>query len=111
MATAIKGWGVERGYQIDLFEAEYNQVERQFMDPTSDLYQFDAQYIVVFQSTHKWNEHYSLLSAQEQLSLADNRLDFVREVCASTQAKVIYFNYPEIEDTVFLHLSGSKDEF
>lgn len=101
LATAIKGWGVERGYRIDLFEAEYNQVERQFMDPTSDLYQFDAQYIVVFQSTHKWNEHYSLLSAQEQLSLADNRLDFVREVCASTQAKVIYFNYPEIEDTVF----------
>ncbi len=101
LATAIKGWGVERGYHIDLFEAEYNQVERQFMDPTSDLYQFDAQYIVVFQSTHKWNEHYSLLPAQQQLSLADERLAFVKEICASTQAKVIYFNYAEIDDTVF----------
>lgn len=101
LATAIKGWGIERGYPIDIFEAEYNQVERQFLDPASDLYQFDAQYIVVFQSTHKWNEHYSLLSSQEQLSLADERLAFIREVCASTQAKIIYFNYPEIEDTVF----------
>ncbi len=101
LATAIKGWGVEKGYQIDLFEAEYNQVERQFMDPTSDLYSFDPQYIVVFQSTHKWNELYSLLSAQEQTALADQRLDFVRSICASTQAKVIYFNYAEIEDTVF----------
>ncbi len=101
LATAIKGWGVERGYHIDLFEAEYNQVERQFMDSTSDLYQFDAQYIVVFQSTHKWNEHYSLLPAQQQLSLADERLAFVKEICASTQAKVIYFNYAEIDDTVF----------
>ena len=62
LATAIKGWGVEKGYHIDLFEAEYNQIERQFMDPTSDLYQFDAQYIVVFQSTHKWNEQYCMLS-------------------------------------------------
>ncbi len=101
LATAIKGWGVEKGYQIDLFEAEYNQVERQFMDPTSDLYSFAPQYIVVFQSTHKWNEHYSLLSAQEQFVLADQRLEFVRSICASTQAKVIYFNYAEIEDAVF----------
>ena len=101
LATAIKGWGVERGYRIELFEAEYNQVERQFMDPTSDLHQFDAQYIVVFQSTHKWNEHYSLLSTAEQGTLADNRLDFVTQICDSTNAKIIYFNYPEIEDTVF----------
>lgn len=101
LATAIKGWGIERGYNIDLFEAEYNQVERQILDPTSDLHQFNAQFIVVFQSTHKWNEHYSLLSSQEQLSLADERLAFIREICASTQVKVIYFNYPEIEDTVF----------
>ena len=48
LATAIQGMGVERGYHIDLFEAEYNQVERQFMDPTSELYQFDADIIVVF---------------------------------------------------------------
>lgn len=38
LATAIKGVGIERGYNIDLFEAEYNQVERQVLDPTSDLY-------------------------------------------------------------------------
>ena len=30
LATAIQGMGVEHGYHIDLFEAEYNQVERQF---------------------------------------------------------------------------------
>ncbi len=101
LATAIKGWGVERGLHVDLFEAEYNQVERQFMDPTSDLYSFNPQYIVVFQSTHKWNEHYSLLPSQEQTALADQRLDFVRNICAATQAKMIYLNYPEIEDTVF----------
>ena len=39
LATSIKGMGIERGYNIDLFEAEYNQVERQVLDPTSDLYQ------------------------------------------------------------------------
>ena len=60
LATAIEGVGVERGYNINFFEAEYNQVERQVLDPTSDLHQFAAKYTVVFQSTHKLLEAYSL---------------------------------------------------
>jgi len=47
LSTAIRGVGVEHGYNLILFEAEYNQVEQQFVDPTSDLYQFDADFIVV----------------------------------------------------------------
>lgn len=101
LATAIRGMGVEKGYGINLYEAEYNQVERQFMDPTSDLYQFEADYIVVFQSTHKWNEHYALLNAEQQSHLADDRLDFVQMMCQQTKARVIYLNYPEIDDAVF----------
>lgn len=100
-ATAIKGIGVERGYRIDLMEAEYNQVERQVMDPTSDLYQHGAKYTVVFQSTHKLLEQYSLMEATEWSSLADKRIDFVKTICAQVEGKIIYMNYPEIEDTVF----------
>lgn len=101
LATAIKGMGVDRGYNIDLFESEYNQVERQFMDPTSDLYDFDADYIIVFQSTHKLNEKYSLSSVSDQGNIAEERLDFVRTICQATDKRIIYFNYPEIEDTIF----------
>ena len=103
LATAIKGMGIERGYTIDLFEAEYNQVERQFMDPTSDLYEFDADIIVVFQSTHKLGEHHSMLPVEQQMALADDRLGFIASICENpllANKKVIYFNYPEIEDTV-----------
>ena len=101
LATAIKGSGVERGFNVDLFEAEFNQVERQILDPTSEFHMFDAKYSVVFQSTHKLLEKYSLMSADKWDTLADERLSFVRELCANTNSKVIYFNYPEIEDTVF----------
>ena len=101
LATAIKGVGVERGYNVNLFEAEYNQVERQILDPTSDYYAFNAQYTVIFQSTHKLLEKYSLLPSADWSKLADERIAFVRAICESVQGKVIYYNYPEIEDTVF----------
>ena len=101
LATAIKGEGIEYGYNINLFEAEYNQVERQILDPTSDLYAFDAKYTVVFQSTHKLLEQYSLKSASEWSTLADERINFIRTICENLGGKIIYYNYPEIEDTVF----------
>ena len=101
LATGIKGMGIERGYNTDLFEAEYNQVERQVFDPTSDFYQHEAKYTIVFQSTHKLLEKYSMISADEQARMADERLEFIRTICAQVPGHIIYYNYPEIEDTVF----------
>ena len=112
LCTAIRGMGVERGYNIDLFEAEYNQVERQLLDPTSDLYQFNADFIVIFQSTHKLGENHAMLSTEQQASLADERISFLASVCenpALAGKKIIYFNYPEIEDTVFGSYANKVD--
>ncbi len=112
LCTAIRGIGVDRGYNIDLFEAEYNQVERQLLDPTSDMYQFDADFLVIFQSSHKLGEHHSVLSAEMQATLADERISFLASICenpALAGKKIIYFNYPEIEDTVFGSYSNRVD--
>ena len=104
LVTAIKGEAMDRGYSLDIYEGEYNQVERQLMDPTSDFYQFDAEMTMIFQSTHKLGEYHSLLPATKQEQLAEERLSFIASLCESpsfANKKLIYFNYPEIEDTVF----------
>ena len=104
LAKALRGMSIERSFQMNLFEAAYNQVERQFMDPSSELYEFDADIIVVFQSTHKLGEYHSGLPIEGQASLADERLSFVASICENpslANKKIIYFNYSEIEDTVF----------
>lgn len=104
LCTAIRGMGVERGYNIELFEAEYSQVEQQLLSPDSELYQYDADFIIIFQSTHKLGEYHALQSIERQSALADDRLSFVASVCenpALAGKKIVYFNYPEIGDTVF----------
>ena len=104
LATAIKGTAAMRGISIELMEAEYDQVERQILDPTSDLYRFNPEYIVVFQSSHKLAEKHSLLSQKDQVEVASSRLEFVELMCQNkhlAHTKFIYINYPEIEDGVF----------
>jgi len=104
LATAIRGMGVCRGYRIELFEAEFNQVERQIQDPSSELYAYGADIIVLFQSTHKLCEFHSRLSQERQVALADERIAFVASICENPSFAnkiIICLNYPEIEDGVF----------
>ena len=104
LVTAVKGEAVDRSLPLDIYEGEYNQIELQLMDPTSDLYKYDAEITIIFQSTHKLGEYHSSLSINQQERLADNRLSFISSLCESpffANKKIVYFNYPEIEDTVF----------
>lgn len=104
LVISIKGEAVDRGLSLDFYEGEYSQVERQLMDPTSELYEYDAEIIIIFQSTHKLGEYHSSLSIDKQELLAEERLSFVTAICENpffANKKIIYFNYPEIEDTVF----------
>lgn len=110
LAFALKGTAVERGYTLDLYEAEYNQVERQVMDPTAELYAHQAQYTLIFQSTHKLLEHFSTSNVATRTALAEERIAFLRHACGSVQGKVICFNYPEIEDVVFGSYANQLEE-
>lgn len=101
LSIAIRAIGVECGYNVDLFEAEYNQVEQQFLDNSSDLFAFKPDYIVVFQSTHNLLSKYNKLPVEKQASIANERLDFIRSISNTVSSPLIYLNYPEIEDDVF----------
>ncbi|MEO3404310.1 HAD-IIIC family phosphatase [Mucilaginibacter sp. CAU 1740] len=101
--TAIRGYGVELGLKLELYEADYNQIEQQVYDPTSELYAFAPSYIVIIQSTeHLLHSFYK----------EDNRAGFANEVIAKTadlyttlsqrlKTQVIINTYVEINDQVF----------
>lgn len=101
LATSIQGEAILRGYNPNLYEADYNQVEMQVMDPNSELHNFNADYTVIYQSSHKLLEHHSLLDSVNQEKLADERIEFVKTICEQIKGRIIYYNYPEIDDTVF----------
>lgn len=101
LAIALRGMGYERGYNMNLYEAGYDDIERQIFVPTSELYQFNADVVIVFQSAHKLLSYYNNLSVDNQASLASERIHFIETIYKTLNTKIIYFNYPEIDDTVF----------
>jgi FkbH-like protein len=110
LAVALRGTAVERGYNPELFEAEYNQIEQQVRDKTSDLFRFGAEYTIVFQSTHKLLEKFGRTKPENRKTIADERIAFVEMMRQTLPGKIIYYNYPEIDDTVFGNYANSVEE-
>ena len=104
LATAVRGAAVDMGFNIDLYEADYNQIEQQFLDPGSDLHHSDAQWIVLFQATHQLAALHAAMSPADRNMLAQQRLDFVESIVTDVAwagCRILCLNYPEIDDTVY----------
>ena len=99
ISIAIKGYAIENGYSIDLFDADYNQIEQLILDPSSDLYSFNADYIIIYQSSQKLLQRYN--KSDSKHLLAGERLSFVKTACSLIKAPIIYVNYPELDDNIF----------
>lgn len=108
--VAIKGCGVEKGLNIDLWEADFNQIQRQILDSTSDLYMFKPEFIVIFQSSHKLLNKYNKLPQEKAIQLANDEINTIEELISNikdcSNAKIIIYNYTEIDDAVFGNFSN-----
>jgi FkbH-like protein len=113
LVQAIRATGFDWGYDLQIREADFNQVERQVFDPGSELYEFSPDIIILFQSSHKLLGKYNKMKPEEYASLADKRLHEVKEIHATLHerlgAKIIYYNYAEINDAVFGNYAGNLE--
>lgn len=102
---AIRGAGYDAGLDLDIWEADFNQVERQVFDPGSELYEFKPDIVLIFRSAHKLLGRYNKLKPGQHASLADEEMQLIRNIneslAANLNCKIIFYNYNEIDDSVF----------
>jgi FkbH-like protein len=105
VAQAIRGTGVEFSLNIELFESEFNQIDRQIFDPDSELYAFDPETVVIFESTHKLLQKFNKTQPSERKNFAHERIADIKQLVAMLQsrsrAKIIFCNFTEEDDRVF----------
>ena len=105
LVQALRGRGFASQIDLQIWEADFNQIERQVFDTTSELYDFNPEMVIIFHSTHKLLAKYNKLNPAEYASLADIQMALVNDLHNTLQttlkATVIYYNYTEINDSVF----------
>ena len=113
LTQALRGLGYDNEFDLQIWEADFNQVERQILDPTSELYEFAPEIVIIFQSSHKLLGKFNTSKPEYQSLLASNEIaaiEKLHEVVANkSNAKIIYYNYTEIDDSVFGNYSGKTE--
>jgi predicted enzyme involved in methoxymalonyl-ACP biosynthesis len=44
LVQALRGEGYEKGFDLQILEADFSQIERQVFDPSSELYEFKPEH-------------------------------------------------------------------
>ncbi|NOW94983.1 HAD family hydrolase [Mucilaginibacter sp. SG564] len=105
LAQALRGTGFDTGFDLQIWEAGFNQIERQVFDPKSELYAFAPEVVIICHSSHSLLARYNKQDPSEYNSLAQDRLALIGDLHialnAGLSARVIYYNYTEINDAVF----------
>lgn len=105
LAQALRGAAYNEGFDLQIWEADFAQVERQVFDEGSELYEFAPSVVVIFQSSHKLLGTYNKLKPEAYVTLTDTRMELAgnmyNQLKEKLNARIIYYNYTEINDAVF----------
>ena len=100
---SLKSWAIEFNYELNVFEADYKRLAVEFINPNSDLYQFEPDYIIVFNSVAGfWNTYFK---SENKNTIAKTKIDELTEwydyMVSRSKAKLIYLNLPEVGPFTF----------
>jgi FkbH-like protein len=113
VVKAIKATGFEYGIRYDIFEADYDQVDRQIFDPESELYTFQPEYILILRSTEKLIKKFYTGSSVSKTDFATEQIvqtqELYRQISGKLNCKVIINSFPENNDGVFGNFSAKTN--
>jgi FkbH-like protein len=104
LSQAIRGTGIAQGLDIDVWEAEFDQIERQLLDNASEYHDLDADVTVIFKATHKVLQTFNKLQPTARMNLARDCIAEIERLAAAARSggsRVIVCNFPEEDDAVF----------
>lgn len=105
LVQAIRGYGYELRVNLDIYESDYNQIEQQVFDASSNLYRLKPEFVVVFHSTQKLIKKFYHENISQREKFADNHINYILSIYNAINsrlpAKLVYFNFFEVNDSVF----------
>lgn len=113
LVKALRGGAFDYKLDLQVWEADFDQIENQVFDDGSLLYAYKPDVVILFYSTHKLLLKYNKLLPQEQSLLAEKHISSLSAVTAQlssvTNAKIVYYNHNEVDDYVFGNFSSKVE--
>lgn len=109
-STAIEGNAKLEGINLNVYDADYNQIDAQLLDPSSEVFNFKPDCIVLWLATDKIYEEFMDLPISERDDFAQQYINRIKQywdlIAKHSTAKIMQMNFTEIDDKALGHYSA-----
>lgn len=113
LSTAILGYSKLSELNVNVYDADFNQIEAQLLDKTSEVYSFNPDYILIWLATERLYEDFLNMPLSERINFAEGIIErlqlYWKLVRKNSSAKVLQVNFTEIDDKVLGQFSAKVD--
>lgn len=101
-SDSIQGYARISGLNVNLYDADYNQIDAQLLDKKSEVYEFGPDVIILWLATDKLYEEFMDSDSMQRRHFADLWMDKIRQywrlIQNNSSSKIIQLNFSEICD-------------
>ena len=116
LAKFILDAALIHGIQIELYEADYNQLEVEILNMDSALYAFNPQIVLIVNSLEKWKKQFYTTKASKKAhfyeDIASQQANHCKALTQRLSAQIVLTNLEDFPDGIFGNFSNrTKDSF
>lgn len=101
-SEAVEGFAKLSGINLSVYDADYNQIDGQLLDPSSEVFSFKPRLILLWLCTEKLYEEYLDIYLSERSNFAETYIrkieGFWTLIEKNSDAAIIQMNFTEIDD-------------
>ena len=102
LAVAIRGYAALEKLPLTVYDADYNQIDAQLLDPTSEVYSFSPDSILLWLGTDKLYEEFLDLPLEARSNFASSTMQKITMywdlISKNSKANILQMNFTEIDD-------------
>lgn len=103
-SNAVQGYAKIVGLNVNLYDADYNQIDAQLLNKNSEVYEFAPSVIILWLATDKLYEEFLDMGIEARTKFAEIYMQKIEHywdlISVNSQAKILQFNFTEINDNV-----------
>jgi FkbH-like protein len=107
---AIKARGQVEKLCFDIYEADYDQIEQQIFDSTSELYAHNPDFIIISQASEKLLYHFYQTPNTLRPEFAEHTIQTIERLWSAvsnhSKARIIHYNFSFLNDAIFGNFSS-----
>lgn len=106
LSKAIFGQAISLGYKLSLFEADYNQIELQILNPNSEFYNHPSDFVIIAETSQKLKSSFYKLDLNERKNFAIEKINKIKNLINQIKLNkpiksIIFFNFQPEDDSIF----------